>query len=191
MVGHEAIKSALKRLIKRERTADLQEHVQHLHGESDRAMIILEAAYLEDAILEELMRRMPSLNSAERARIFDVQGPAGTMSARIWLAQGLGIINRQRRRQFETIKEMRNAAAHAQGPVSFDVPEIRDGTLSLLDLEHQPEFQDASRAELRAVFITAIEVFRGEMVLFHKPRLHPKSIRLVFESERARDASAD
>ena len=138
---------------------DPAEHVHYLGRESDRAMIILEAAALEETLLEALKNKMGSLDNDERARIFGFEGPCGSFSNRIRIAQGLGIINRPMRRKFEIIKEMRNVAAHCHFPIGFEVPQIRNAVAALFSEKARKDILTWPPANVRMLFSYANVAF--------------------------------
>lgn len=106
--------------------------VAALKGESDRGAIILAATMIDDRLAVALRERMPNLNSDETARIFGVEGLAGTFANRLKLAQGLGILDRGTRKLIELIREMRNACAHSRQIVTFSTPVIRSAIVSMM-----------------------------------------------------------
>ena len=125
-MSYESVIANLKRLNKHQLVKlDPEAHVSHMLAESDRSVIILLASNVEATLLGMLEDAMPSLNGEERDRIFNFEGPCGSFSNRIRLAQGLGIINRETRKQVEILKEMRNAAAHSFLPVNYETPAIK------------------------------------------------------------------
>jgi hypothetical protein len=73
---------------------------------------------------------MSGLNSDELSRFFHFEGPGGTFSSRIKLAQGLGLVNRATGKHLDMIREMRNVAAHSNAPLTFDTRAIRLGVMS-------------------------------------------------------------
>ena len=106
--------------------------VAALKGESDRGAIILAATMIDDRLSIALRERMPDINSAEAARIFGVDGLAGTFANRLKLAQALGIIDRGTRKLLELIREMRNACAHSRQIMTFSTPVIRAAFVSTM-----------------------------------------------------------
>jgi hypothetical protein len=106
--------------------------VAALNGESDRGAIILAATMIDDRLVIALQERMPDINSEERARIFGVDGLAGTFANRLKLAQALGIIDRGTRKLIELIREMRNACAHSRQTLTFSTPVIRAAIISMM-----------------------------------------------------------
>ena len=90
---------------------------------------------LERFLVSELTGKMTGANSDERTRIFDFEGPCGSFSNRIQMAQALDIIDRETRRRLDIIRLMRNAAAHAHPSLTFDTPEIRAAVWHLIGAE--------------------------------------------------------
>ena len=124
-MSHVSALAGLKRLMKRPIVAvDPHEHVAHLARESDRSTIILHAALVEAMLLDRLEKLMPSLNGEEMKEVFDFEGPIGSFSNRIRLGHGLGVIDRNTKRSFDTIRVMRNVAAHCHDWITFTTPEI-------------------------------------------------------------------
>lgn len=153
-MSYESVIADLKRLNRQDLlTIPATEHSQHMRGEADRSAIILLAASLEHALLHELKRKMPSLNSEEQERLFNFEGPCGSFSNRIRLAQGLGLIDRQTRKQVELIKEMRNAAAHSFLPINFETPQIRAAVTTLFPPKIRGMVEALPNAEMRQLFV--------------------------------------
>jgi len=152
-MSHESVITGLKRLIKRDLLEiEPKDHVDHLFGESPRSTIILEASTVEASILHILKGKMPTLNNDERERIFNFEGPCGSFSNRIRMAQGLGVFDRTTRRSIELIKEMRNAAAHCHAPISFETVEIREAVLALFPSVLRSKMQEWEARRIRVAF---------------------------------------
>ena len=92
------------------------------------------------------------LNSDERERLFGYEGPAGSFSARLILAQALGIIDREKRRKCEIIKAMRNVAAHCHTKITFDTLEIREAVLHLMPSSYRAKVKGWKSNEYRQFF---------------------------------------
>jgi DNA-binding MltR family transcriptional regulator len=154
-VSHESTISDLKKLTKQDLLkVDPKHHAQYLLGESDRTAIILLASLIEEYITSWLHEKMPALNSDERTALFNFEGPCGTFSARIKLAQALGLLDRPFRKRIEIIKEMRNTAAHSHAALHFDTPEIHRAVAALFFPEHRAEVMGWQRRMIRAAFTT-------------------------------------
>lgn len=133
-MSYESVLADLRKMLKQDLfELPPEEYLEQIRAESDRAAIILWAAYIESHIVVELRKRMPSLNADETARIFDFNGPLGSFSSRIWMGQALGLYERAVRRQLDIVREMRNVAAHAHPSVTFTTPEIKAAAISLFE----------------------------------------------------------
>lgn len=157
--------NALRTLMSR-RTyeTDPATHVAQLKSESDRSSIILCAAGVEDFLTAELENHMTNLNTEERQRIFDFQGPLGTFSSKIRIAQGIGLIDRQLRKDIELVKSMRNAAAHCVDPVNFSDEPFRSAVILLCPEKYRVELLELDGRQLRTFFeLTASALWRSIM----------------------------
>lgn len=118
-MSHDSTIAALNALSKtRAYHIEGAEHADHVFRESDRVAIILSASALEHIITAALEAGMPSLSADEKSRLFGTDGPLGTFSNKIRLAQGLSLFDRAMRKRFDVVRAMRNAAAHCVTPVT-------------------------------------------------------------------------
>ncbi|MCL6741573.1 DUF4145 domain-containing protein [Sphingomonas sp. RB56-2] len=116
---------------------DAAAHVDHMDAESDRSTLILMAASTEGLLVGRLKEMMPGINAEERNRIFGFEGPCGSFSNRIRIAQALGIVDRSTKKKLEVIKEMRNAAAHSFAQLTFSTAEIVEGVAYLFPQQYR------------------------------------------------------
>ena len=107
-----------------------------LGGESDRAVAVLTAAFL-DHQLESLLRRF-FRQVRETDSLFEPMQPLASFSARIKLAYVLGLIDRQSQRELNRVRKIRNLFAHDRRPLSFADSKIANACSAL-------EFPDALR----------------------------------------------
>jgi len=155
-VSQAAAISGLKKLMKEPIiSVDPGDHVQHLIDESPRSSIILHGALIEEMLVDRLERLMPSINSEERARLFQFEGPLGSFSNRIRMAQAFEIIDRPTRKRVELIKEMRNAAAHCHARIDFKTPQIRTAVAALFGKEPRV-FDDWDIKSISGLFSVAV-----------------------------------
>lgn len=157
-LGRDAVITALKALTKApdwdtpEGTAAF---TKSLWGENDRGAIILSASSIELTLERQIKRQMPHLNSEERSYLFDFNGPVGTFSSKIRIANAIGIIGRQIYRKIDLVREMRNACAHSREPISFQTPAIYNAVICLThDLRMTPPDKD-DNGSIRNIFIIA------------------------------------
>jgi hypothetical protein len=124
--------------------------VDSLKNESDRAAVIIAGSLLEDELGNLISKVMRKLSTDDRQRLFGFDGPVGTFSNRILVAYALGLIDSNDRRQFDLLREMRNACAHSRIPLTFDTKELGDVTRLMVPEEMREGLQGA---KLRATFI--------------------------------------
>jgi hypothetical protein len=98
-----------------------------VRGETDRAMIVIWASVLEDAIDQRLRTKVKPWGDSPPdeqsfARLFGVGGPLGSFSSKIDMSCALGLIDQATREMLHLIREMRNACAHSQRPISLQTP---------------------------------------------------------------------
>lgn len=135
MIGRDAVITALKAMNKPLEWGSpdtAQIYATSLWGENDRGVIILSGSAIEEVLEREIKKLMPQLNSDERAYLFDYNGPIGTFSSKIRMANALGIISRQIYRKIDLIREMRNSCAHSRQPLTFQSQPIFDAVMCLV-----------------------------------------------------------
>lgn len=85
--------------------------IQDFDKESDRAVVILGAARI-DQLLGELLRAFLMPSPSSKDELFDADGPLGTFSSRIMMAFRLGLLNAQFVQSLTMLRKCRNAFAH-------------------------------------------------------------------------------
>ena len=103
---------------------------QALHTESDRAVVLITAAYLDDA-LAGLIRSALIDEPALVDELLGVDRPLGTFSARIKLAYCLGLISRATLRDLELIRRIRNDFAHSRCILRFGTRGVKERCMQL------------------------------------------------------------
>lgn len=138
-MGREAIIKALKAHSRPPITQNaVDAFIDSMAGESDRGLIIIAASLVEDALVQTIEDRLAPLNRKERDALFDFNGPMGTFSSRIKVAQALSIISRETRKHIEMIREMRNACAHSPNRLTFADEAIRQAVFSMFVHQIEP-----------------------------------------------------
>jgi len=158
-------------------------------GESDRAVAILAAVYLENCLEEYLRLRL--VEGAGLERLFNPLGPLGGFSAKIELAFAVGLLPVSVRDDLRRINKVRNLFAHKLDPQTFDSPDIK----ALCD-QFWIEFKDGTKkrfptgriAFLGAAFISIINLDseRNQVTRFKAP----KSWTAIDESTASTPAKA-
>lgn len=100
--------------------------------ESDRAVALLAAAYLDDLLMQRLDKELQIDNEGERDDIFKgPSAPMSTFSARTMMAYALRLITKEERSDLNLIRKIRNAYAHQLLGLNFDTDEIASRCRSL------------------------------------------------------------
>ena len=93
---------------------------------SPRSAAIILAAHVEDSLHLALARRLRIKPSSWREVFSTERGPLGTFANKISMADAIGLISSETRRNLDIIRHLRNAFAHAMRPISFDTKEVAD-----------------------------------------------------------------
>jgi hypothetical protein len=94
----------------------------------DRTAAIIGAAFLEHALKHAICRHLKEIpEDPNFDGLFDGdEAPLRDFSARIKLAEGLGIVDRATRNDLDIIRHIRNAFAHTKARIGFDTKAISD-----------------------------------------------------------------
>jgi DNA-binding MltR family transcriptional regulator len=104
-----------------------------LKGESDRGLVLILTAWIDDSLGEFLRTRLIK-DDAVTDRLFAFDKPLGTFSSRIAMAYAIGFISKSLYADLNQFREIRNAFAHFREPISFETQQIRDrcGAIQLI-----------------------------------------------------------
>ena len=186
MSGNPTYISALKRLARTK--GDIVDAItlpDYLQKAEDRPAAIIETARLEDALQNLIESKMVPLTNPETDEMFNSDRLLGSLSAKIQMSYALGLIGPHSRRDFTTIRLIRNALAHSRKAIFFQTKEISNACdqLSLLEryTDHQtwnginPPFDTARKrfmATISLSWIAIFEVVRPEFNDETHPLLH-------------------
>jgi DNA-binding MltR family transcriptional regulator len=113
-----------------------------LFNESDRGFVILAMSRI-DEVLEELHKtHIKSISSPSNKFLDDLFGGHGTLStlsARIKLAFGYGLVSKEDYLDLELLRGLRNGAAHTVEEFGFRQPAIRDKIISFTAPKRVPQ----------------------------------------------------
>lgn len=127
-------------------SADLAREV---HRESDRAAVVVGAAFL-DSLLERLLLRTLRPHAAGPDPLFDGDAPLSTFSSRINLSHRLGLIDDELARALHLIRRIRNDFAHNPAECDLNTSPHRDRVRELANpIKNDPYF-----IKWRASFLT-------------------------------------
>lgn len=101
-----------------------------LETESDRAIALITAAFLDDALAAVLRHALVD-DAKILDELFGTDRPLGTLSSRIKIAYCLGHISHGSFRDLETIRAIRNDFAHSRQALNFQSQGIRERCMKL------------------------------------------------------------
>lgn len=90
-----------------------------------RAAGITGAAYLERSLEDALTYKLKKIGAVSADELFRGDAPLGTFSAKIRFAFAIKLFGERTRRDFDCIREIRNAFAHSKLMATFETPEIQ------------------------------------------------------------------
>jgi hypothetical protein len=113
-------------------------HLEPEHNDfSDHAIAMIGASLLEKALEVSILAHLRPLSGDERSRLFryDCNGPIADFSARIKLADALGIFGPKTLADLNRIREIRNVFAHSVRYVGFATEAVENacGLLQMAD----------------------------------------------------------
>ena len=195
-IGKAEIYSRLSKLTKATATQeDIDEHIARLKAESDRGVMILAATMLDDALRVALMRTMPTASKNVKDQIFTHDGPMGTFSKRILLAEGIGMFSPAVARQVHVIRRIRNAAAHAHADVSFAVEEVKQPLATVLDNDQADDFETWPAKKVRNFYLQLCGYIADHLIAGNKGLVagaeSPEAIHAFYRAINASDLTED
>ncbi|WP_426687216.1 hypothetical protein [Rhodanobacter ginsengiterrae] len=110
--------------------------VEEMSGESDRAVAVVGAAWVEEAIGKAIESFLENHSEAKQ-RLFNGAGPLATFSAKIDLARLLGLMTDAIHSDLHTVRKIRNDFAHLVAHktehtrLTFSSDHIKDKCLAL------------------------------------------------------------
>jgi hypothetical protein len=159
------------------REIDTAELLRSIDGESDRSAVVMAASVLEDTLLLALFTRFPRAATPDELgdQLAQHDGPLGSFSKKIAVAHMMGLVSDKSRKILTLIRELRNACAHSQRPISFETPQVQAVVHRMLyDTPVRLRADAADRAALRAAFLamaTALIVNLLDRVLAYQDEL--------------------
>lgn len=133
-----------------------------LNEESDRGCVLFAAAYLDHALMELLRSCLVQTKKIDED-LFKQNGPLASFSSRIKFAYYLGKISPSEKKDFETIRSIRNDFAHHPEFIDFSVQSIKD---RCANLDHHWHDQGA---RARGKFTAAVSAL---LAYVHAATLH-------------------
>jgi hypothetical protein len=113
-------------------------------SESDRSVVLITAAFIDDILRDRLKLRFTSGSEAIAKKLFEAFGPLASTSAKIEILFCLGDIDAVARESLHAIRQLRNHCAHSRDVFEFDsaiqsryISRISYGVLNI-PLDKQP-----------------------------------------------------
>jgi DNA-binding MltR family transcriptional regulator len=92
--------------------SDAKDFFLHLKQESDAALSVLSASYIDAHLTDAWKRNMPGKSNATYDLLFDNNGPLATFSGKIRVAHGLGWLTDELASSLHVLRKIRNRFAH-------------------------------------------------------------------------------
>jgi DNA-binding MltR family transcriptional regulator len=102
-------------------SAEMRRVLSELESQPDAQIVLMGAAYLENALYQLLRSRFIEISADEERRIFDGSGNAilGTFSSKIRISRALGLVGEKTYRDLLLFNDIRNAFAHSMHQIDF------------------------------------------------------------------------
>lgn len=134
--------------------------LDYLENESDRGVILIIGAML-DELLAELLQNVLDPSVADKL-LKGSTAPLGSFSARVKISKAIGIIDDQDYKDIETIRRVRNAAAHFDSKQGFDTGFESQSVIDLCTNLSQDML--SASAPVRTRFISAAKTTCGSLM---------------------------
>lgn len=106
---------------------DDPEMLKEFYAGSDRASVILLGSFVENILVAVLKSKMrPDLSNTLEGRLVEGNGPISTFSAKIHIAFAFELFGPVFLHDLNLIRELRNAFAHVQHPMTLSTPQIAE-----------------------------------------------------------------
>jgi DNA-binding MltR family transcriptional regulator len=139
--------------------------VEEMNGESDRAVAIVGAAWVEEALSDSIVSFLRAHEDSHR-RLFKGNAPLGTFSSKIDLSRLLGIVSNAIWADLHRIRDIRNEFAHHiahkvdNTRLTFATGHIADKCLVLRCVAHE------AHSDPRTAYTRACATLNADFDLF-------------------------
>lgn len=134
-----------------------QELQSSLREESDRALAVIAAAYLDHQLDLLLRHHMKLPDPAGKYLFDDFRSPLATFGGRIQMAAHMGLVTAPQLKDLERIKKIRNLFAHEPLGTTFSSSRIADLSRALTFVESPEPQQPRERFE-SSVFRLMVDI---------------------------------
>jgi len=133
-------------------------------SESDRAVAIIGAAYVDLVLLEAITRQLERPDPEVINTLFGDGGPLQAFGARIQLGYAMGIYGEGVLQDLRAVKEIRNAFAHCAEALDFDNVDVARLARALI-FPRRVQFAGHPKPSTpRELYVTAIELLTDNLL---------------------------
>ncbi|MFB9080170.1 MltR family transcriptional regulator [Flavobacterium procerum] len=129
-----------------------------LDEETDRGCCLLAVSFLDNEIQNLLKSKLVGSKKFIE-KLFEFNGPIGTLSSKIKLAFSIGLICKELMDDLELLRKIRNQFGHSYEPINFKTQSIHDNIQKLKGHFYQP----SENAEPRMIFTNCVLTIIGQM----------------------------
>ena len=143
-----------------------KEITEIFESESDRGAVLILAAYLEEVL--GCLIAASCISDAAADDLLEFRGPAGGFDLKVRLCHAMGIIHESEKKGLDTIRRIRNAAAHFDRKRGFDVlfdTEQTQALVSSLAQTQNLELKSAEPEAVRATFFLASRLLGSKLYM--------------------------
>lgn len=132
--------------------------IREMHMQNDRGAAIIAGVFLGEKLQAAIIEQWPPLSATSSNRLFEGYGPLNSFRARIDVAAAMGVLNVHSRSDFHKVRSLRNLAAHAGAPFSFD-GELESKMIDEIEcMKHMPPDEEKIVSEARNKFTGAVKM---------------------------------
>lgn len=129
---------------------ELKQVFDLLETESDRGCALIAGSLLENTLAMTINCHLADCGEQFRKKLYGgSDAPLGTFASKIKMGRALAIYDKRVQKSFETVKDIRNAFAHALRPLDFTNPTIVSHVETLFDREMPKQDENLSPARIR------------------------------------------
>lgn len=147
-----------------------------LLSESDRGAVIIGSANIEEELEKAIVKMLPQKSKTYKRKLFDYPGLLSSFSAKIELAYAFRYININTRNSLNSLRSLRNKAAHSSG--SFLISDNEGVFSKIFDLG--PSFR--KHVSLRSMELMVKLKFENIKILLDETSLSEKDQRDIINS---------
>lgn len=130
--------------------------IVEMENQNDRGTAITGGIFVERKLREGIESQWPPMSNTTANKLFMGMGPLSTFSAKIEIADGMGLISKHTKAELNRIRIIRNDAAHIGTQFSFEDAKVSKHIASLSFWKIWKE--DGESYSNRAIFIMSVKM---------------------------------